>query len=145
MGNNHIALIAGQHVAVRALAEEYVEVVEPEIGHHFEQLALAVNILQQLAFHQFIADDLLRIAERQQRFLLLGTHARHHLVVLVASERRSQGKLVLRRQPEDRLHSLIGWQVNQLVGLEVGIKAVFALAGRRVVSLDAGFHRVVGR
>src|ERR1700724_375552 len=49
---NRIALVAGQQKAVSALVDENVEVVEPEVGHHFAELALAVDRSQQLGLHQ---------------------------------------------------------------------------------------------
>src|SRR5580692_12178785 len=42
MRANDIAFVACKQVVLGALADEYVEVVEPEIGHHFLQLAIAV-------------------------------------------------------------------------------------------------------
>ena len=47
----YIAFVAGDHVMIRALADEYVEVVKPEIGHHLVQLSFAVDGTQQFALH----------------------------------------------------------------------------------------------
>src|SRR6266700_4544101 len=56
---NHVALIARDQVTIRAFAYEHVEVVEPEIGHHFLELALAVGGAQELGLHEFGLEDLL--------------------------------------------------------------------------------------
>src|SRR5205823_9846238 len=37
---NDVTLVAGEQVAIFSLADKYVEVIEPEIGHYFLQLAL---------------------------------------------------------------------------------------------------------
>src|SRR2546427_11531725 len=66
MRANHVPLIAGQQVAVGALADEYVEAVEPKVGHHFLQLTLAVDGPQQLGLHQFVKHNLLWIIQRSE-------------------------------------------------------------------------------
>src|SRR5580693_1965836 len=43
MRANDVAFVAGEQVVLRALANEYVEVIKPEVGHHFLQLAIAVD------------------------------------------------------------------------------------------------------
>ena len=50
MRADHITLVGGEHIAVRAFADEYVEVVKPEVRHYFVELALAVDVTQQLGF-----------------------------------------------------------------------------------------------
>jgi len=44
----HIALISGDHVTIGPFADKDVEVVVPEVGHHFIQLAFTVDVAQQL-------------------------------------------------------------------------------------------------
>ena len=46
---NDVALIGGDHVAIGALVEEDVEVVVPEVGQNFFELAVAVNGAQEFA------------------------------------------------------------------------------------------------
>src|ERR1700686_2172940 len=60
---NRITLVACQQKAVSALVDENVEVVEPEVGHHFVELALTVDRSQQFGLHQLIDRDLLGIAK----------------------------------------------------------------------------------
>src|SRR5665213_525195 len=58
-----IALVTGDHQAVRAFIDIDVEVVVPEIGEHFIQLAIAVYGAQQLAGDKILIDHLERTAE----------------------------------------------------------------------------------
>ena len=43
MRTDDIAFVAGQHQAVESFVHENIEVVDPEVGHHFVQLALAID------------------------------------------------------------------------------------------------------
>ncbi len=83
---DHVALVAGEQVAVGSFPNEHIEVIEPEIGHHFFQLAVAVNGTQQFALHQFAGYDLLRIVERHESLALLRLHPLHEFVALVTLE-----------------------------------------------------------
>ena len=56
---------------IGALANEHVEVVEPEIGKHLLQLPIAVNSAQQLGRLHFVVDDARRIVQCQHGFALL--------------------------------------------------------------------------
>ena len=49
------ALIGGHHEAVRALIQEHVEMVEPEVDQLFLKLAIAVDGAVQLAFRKIAA------------------------------------------------------------------------------------------
>src|SRR3954447_7018125 len=49
MRTNNVALIGGGEIAVRSFVDKYVEVVKPEIGHHFFELALAIGRTQNFA------------------------------------------------------------------------------------------------
>ncbi len=62
VGTDHVAFVFGDEVAVRALIEIDIEVVEPEIGEHFIELAIAVDGTQQLTFGEIAGDELLRSA-----------------------------------------------------------------------------------
>ena len=64
MWTNDVTLIAGQQVAVRAFSDEHIEVVEPEIGHHFLQLPLAVDGAQHLLLGQ-LDDEGVRVLSRR--------------------------------------------------------------------------------
>ena len=71
MRTNHISLIRGEHVTIRTFVDEDIEVIHPEIGHHFIKLSLAVDSSQQLRLDKLALNHLLRIHHRQQRFFLL--------------------------------------------------------------------------
>ena len=86
MRANYVLLVIGEQHAVRALIDEYVEVVEPEIGHHFVELTLAVDGAQQLGLHQFVGDHALRIIHGQQRFFLLGIEACQEVLAFAAAQ-----------------------------------------------------------
>src|SRR5205823_8062392 len=90
MRANHVPLIAGQQVAVGALADEYVEVVEPKVGHHFLQLTLAVDGPQQLGLHQFVKHNLLWIIQCHESLALFRVHTFKELIAFIAFERRSE-------------------------------------------------------
>ena len=125
-----VALVAGDQVAVRALVEEDVEVVEPEVGHHFFQLALAVDVAQQPRLHQLRGHHLLRRHQRQHRLALLGGEVAHHLLPLLRVQRLGEGLPLLRRHLPDLLHALLGGHGQQLLRLEVGVHAGFLLLVR---------------
>ncbi len=48
---NHFLLVVGEEEALGTFAGEDVEVIEPEIGHHFFELAIAVDRAQQLGLN----------------------------------------------------------------------------------------------
>jgi hypothetical protein len=54
---NRIALVLGQVLTDLALADEYIEVIEPEVHQHFFQLALGHRRAQKLGLHQFVGTD----------------------------------------------------------------------------------------
>src|SRR5207248_7079366 len=107
MRTNYVTLITGQQITVGAFTNEYIEVVEPEIGHYFLQLTLAVDSSQQLGLHQFVNHNLLRIIQRHQRFALLCVHALEELVAFAAFKRSGERPLVFRRHFEDFSHPLV--------------------------------------
>ena len=106
---DHVALVFGDQVAVGALIEVDVEVVEPEIGQHFVELAVAVDGAQQLAFGEIAGDHLLRTVGHLDAAAQLGrcdgeqslAHARghggDHVVLLFLGERLEGGQALLRR------------------------------------------------
>src|SRR5258708_742208 len=58
---NDVLLVAGEQQTIEALAHIYIEVVEPEIGHHLFELALAVDGPQQLGLDQFVHHNARRV------------------------------------------------------------------------------------
>ena len=58
MRANNIALVVGEIVSLdRVLVKKYVEVIEPEVCHHFLKLALAEYAAQNFGLLQLILDD----------------------------------------------------------------------------------------
>ncbi len=70
MRTNHIALVAGYHQPVESLVHEHVEVIAPEVGHHFFKLALAVDGAQKFHLGQFAGHHARRVVHGKQGFLL---------------------------------------------------------------------------
>ena len=95
MGTDHVLLVTGEQNSVRAFVDEDVEVVEPEIGHHFFQLALAVDGSQQLGLNQFVYHDALRVVHGQQCFFLFGAEPGKELLSLAAPQRVGQSHLLV--------------------------------------------------
>jgi hypothetical protein len=84
MRTNDLSFVARNQEAVGAFADKDIEVIEPEVGHHFLKLTLAVGGAQQFGLHEFVAHNLLRIAEREHGLFLLGIHALEEFVCLRA-------------------------------------------------------------
>ena len=89
-----VALVAGQQITVGAFVDKHIEVVDPEVSHHFIELALTIDRAHQLGLHQFIDDNLLRILERQNRFFLFCGHAIHEGVGLGAFGGRGESAAI---------------------------------------------------
>ena len=86
MRANCVLLVVSEQHAIRALVDEHIEVVKPEIGHHFVELALAVNRAQQLGLNEFVGDHALRIVHGQQCFSLLGIEAGQEVLTFAAAQ-----------------------------------------------------------
>ena len=71
MRADHIALVFRKQIAICAFVDEHVEVIEPEVRHHFVELSLAVNRAQQFRLSQFTDNHALRVVDRHQRLALL--------------------------------------------------------------------------
>ena len=55
---NHVTFVGGDHIAVSPLIEKDVEVVVPEIGEDFFELAIAVNRAKHFGLDQVLIDYL---------------------------------------------------------------------------------------
>ena len=76
VGTDHVALVGHQAVDLFArLALKDIEVVQPEVGHHFLQLTLAVDRAQYPALQQLVLHHLARIIEGNQGFALIRGHS----------------------------------------------------------------------
>src|SRR5947208_320297 len=128
MRANHVPLIAGQQVAVGALADEYVEVVEPKVGHHFLQLTLAVDGPQQLGLHQFVKHNLLWIIQCHESLALFRVHTFKELIAFIAFERCRKRPLILRRHSENFSHPLVRRKIENLFRSRIGITPLLAVA-----------------
>jgi hypothetical protein len=70
VGPDRVALVLGQHEAVTAFSCVDVEMVEPEIGQHFLELAVAVDRADQLLLgqlHHHLVGALLHLRRRSRR------------------------------------------------------------------------------
>ena len=126
MRTDRIALVAGQQIAVGALVDEHVEVVEPEVGHHFVELPFAVDRAQQLGLRQLLDHHLLGILERHHRFFLLRAHSLQQRVCLGACGRGGERLPVFGRHFQNRFHALVGRQIEKFLRLEICEPAFFA-------------------
>ena len=104
MRTDHVTLVRGKQIAVGALAHEDVEVVEPEVGHHFIELALAVGGTQQLGLLQFGGDHLLRIGQRHDGLALLRREVLHDVLAVVLIQAARHHAALFRR------HLQIAWK-----------------------------------
>ncbi len=124
-----VALIAGEQISVGALVDEHVEVVEPEVGHHFVELPFAIDGSQYLGLHQLLDHHLLGILERHHRFFLLRAHARHQRICLGAFTAGGDLLAVLGRHFQNFFHALVGRQIEKFLRLEIREPAFFAALG----------------
>jgi len=114
VGTNHVALIAGKQETVGSLVDEHIEMVEPEIGHYFVELPLAVNRSQQLGLRQLIDHDLLGIVERAERLFLLAIHALHQRIRFGTLGAAGEGPLLFGRKFENGAEAFVRRKVQQL-------------------------------
>ncbi len=76
VGTDHVALVRHQAVYFFArLALKDIEVVQPEVGHHFLQLTLAVDRTQDPALQELVLHHLPRIIQGNQRLALFRRHS----------------------------------------------------------------------
>ena len=60
--------------------------IEPEVGHHFLQLGVRINVAGEALGDQFFGDEALRIFERGNDFLLIGSESGSKLYTLCRSQ-----------------------------------------------------------
>ena len=87
MRADHVALVGGDHVAVRAFIEKDVEVVVPEIGQHFFELAVAVDGAEQFGFGEVLIDYLHGAVEDLDSAAKVGRRGRVHPLPDVVRQR----------------------------------------------------------
>jgi hypothetical protein len=69
-GANDIALITDEVVgSCLVLVKIDVEVIEPEVGHHFLKLGVGVDVADEALGSKLLIDDALRIFECERRTL----------------------------------------------------------------------------
>ena len=122
---NHITLIGSEHVTIGAFIDEDVEVIHPEIGHHFVELALTVDGAKQLGLRELSLNHELRIYHRQQRFFLLRGESIHELRALLLVQRLGDGAHVIGAHFHQVLKALIGRFADQRVGAQRCIHLIF--------------------
>jgi len=110
---DHVALVRRDHVTVGAFVDENVEVVVPEIGHHFVELALAVEGAQQLCLRELAAHHRLRVHDGFDRLLLLRSHALDELRGARAAELPGKIQPLLWAHDQDALVALVRRHLQQ--------------------------------
>ena len=107
MRTNDVALVFGSEVTIRLLVDEDVEVVEPKIGHHLIELALAVGGTQYLGLLQLGDHHLDRVLQGLQHFALPGIHALQPRLALFRCKRAHDGAALLGRHAQNLLVALV--------------------------------------
>ena len=113
---NHFAFIGSDLPWRQAgLTDIDIEVIEPEVGHHFLQLPFAVDVIEQLGFHRLAGDDAVGVSQRDGDFFLLGGKAVDQQQALGALEPRHQLAGFAGRKRQQGLKTL-GWRQGQDAG-----------------------------
>ena len=128
MRADRVALVAGHQVTVGSLVDEHVEVVEPEVRHHFVELPFAIDRAQQLGLHQLIDHHLLGIIERHHCLFLPRAHSCHEGTCLGAFGCGGDRPPIFGRHFQNFLHALVGRQIEKFLRLDTSEPAFFAAA-----------------
>ena len=128
MRADDIAFVSGHQQAVEPLFHEHIEVVEPEVSHHFFKLSLAVDGAQKFRLHQFAHYHDRRIVHCEQSFFLLRTQAFEKLMPFASTQNAGEEDLLLDRHAENFFEALLRRKVRQLLDFEVGIELLLAAA-----------------
>ncbi len=87
VGPDGVPLIADQVIRHGlVLAQIDIEVIEPEIGHHFLELSIRIDIAREALGDELFGDGALRVFERADGLLHFGTEAGDESGALRASE-----------------------------------------------------------
>ena len=121
-----VALVGGDEVTVGALVDKHIEVVEPEIGHHLFELAVAVGGAQDLGLHQLIGDHRLRSVHGHDGLALLGRHVVEYGVAVGRIEAARKDFAFHRRHLHQLGVAILGRHGQHLFGFVVGLGARFA-------------------
>ena len=71
VGADHVALVADKIVGGGfVLAQVDVEVIEPEVGHHFLQLGVGIDVAGEALGNELFGDEALGVFEGGHDFLL---------------------------------------------------------------------------
>ena len=124
-----VALVFGDQVAVGALVEVDVEVVEPEIGEDFVELAVAIDGAQEFAFGEIAGDHLLRSVGHFDAAAQIGRsdgeqalaeslgHGADHVVLLLFGDGLEGCQALLRSALAEGADLLAGEEVGEGFGV----------------------------
>ena len=127
---DRVPFVLREVLLCRALAREHVEVVEPEVGHHLFELALAVGGPQDLLFGQ-LRQHLARLARRLHLF------RRAHRLAVSARVRLRRHAGIFRRV-------LLDVPPRHQRRHEVLIRELTRALGQRLEWRETRRHRAVG-
>ncbi len=99
MRTDRVLLVAREQQPLRSFADEDIEVIEPEVGHDFFQLAVAVDRAQKLCLGEFLGYDGLRLIHCQQDFFLPRSHPGGEFHQLAAAHGVGESDLLVGRHP----------------------------------------------
>src|SRR5262249_8555139 len=94
-------------IAVGALIEEYVEVVEPKVGQDLFKLAVAIDRAQHLALYEIAGDEVLRTGGHLQPAAHIGRRREKQALTPASAQRREHFFLLVLRQRKKSLHPLL--------------------------------------
>ena len=126
MRTDHVALIRSDEIPIGALVDINVEVVEPEVGHHLFELAVAVGGAQDLGLHQFIGHHRLGTVHGHDGLALLGRHVVEYGVAVGRIEAARKDFAFHRRHLHQLGVAILGRHGQHLFGFVVGVGARFA-------------------
>ena len=101
-----VALVFGGQVTVGSLVHEDVEMVEPEIGQHFVQLAIAIDGAQNLTLLEVAHHNLRRSGGELDAAAQLRRRGHEQRLPHLLGQRADHVRLLLRRQPHERRQAL---------------------------------------
>ena len=103
------------HLAV--LVQEDVEVIEPEIGHHFLQLGGRVDVVCEALGDELLMDEALRVFEIEDSFAQIGCKTGKQGSALHGFEGFEEAVEVLRLHRGEVSDALLRWEIDDAAQL----------------------------
>ena len=105
---DYVALEAHQVIRhLLVLAQVHVEVIEPEIGHHFLELRVGVDVARQPLSKKLVRRGALRILEGSDRLFEIRVQARHQRLALRGLQRFHEAVELFRLHRLQTQHALL--------------------------------------